>query len=114
VQALLEDFLQHLRHEKGQAEHTQRTYAALLNHFLRWAEARGLTCWDDVQPRDLMDFVQSERERNLLDEPKDSKRRLSGESIYLEIAALRAFYRFAEQEKLVSSNPPNSCRCHDD
>jgi integrase/recombinase XerD len=105
VQALLEDFLQHLRHEKGQAEHTQRTYAALLNHFLRWAEARGLTCWDDVQPRDLMDFVQSERERNLLDEPKDSKRRLSGESIYLEIAALRAFYRFAEQEKLVSSNP---------
>ena len=30
-----------------------------------------------------------------------STRRLSGESVYLEIAALRAFYKFAESEKLL-------------
>ena len=33
VQTLVEDFLQYLRHERGQAEHTQKTYAALLNKF---------------------------------------------------------------------------------
>ena len=39
---LVEDFLQYLRHERGQAEHTQKTYAALLNKFVVWAEKQGL------------------------------------------------------------------------
>src|SRR5436190_4254246 len=51
-----------------------------------------------------MQFLQHERERNLNQEPKDSPRRLSSESVYLEIAALRAFYRFAENEKLLPAN----------
>src|SRR5436190_15573746 len=51
-----------------------------------------------------MQFLQHERERNLNQEPKDSPRRLSSESVYLEIAALRAFYRFAENEKLLPMN----------
>src|SRR6185295_7711289 len=46
-----------------------------------------------------------ERERALANQPKNSPRRLSSESVYLEIAALRAFYRFAENEKLLPSNP---------
>jgi integrase/recombinase XerD len=37
-------------------------------------------------------------------EPKDSKARLSGSSVYLEIAALRALYRYAENEKLLPVN----------
>jgi len=36
---------------------------------------------------------------------KISLRRLSGESVYLEIAALRAFYKFAENEKFLPANP---------
>jgi integrase/recombinase XerD len=51
-----------------------------------------------------MSFLQHERERNLANEPKESPRRLSSESVYLEIAALRAFYRFAENEKLLPAN----------
>ena len=42
MQTLVEDFLQYLRHERGQAEHTQRTYAALLNKFVAWAGEQGL------------------------------------------------------------------------
>ncbi len=101
---LIEDFLQHLRHERGQAEHTQRTYAALLNQFATWAEKQGLTDWKAVELRHLMSFLQHERQRALANEPKDSPRRLSSESVYLEIAALRAFYRFAENEKLLPVN----------
>jgi integrase/recombinase XerD len=52
-----------------------------------------------------MGFLQFERDRTLANEPKDSPRRLSSESVYLEIAALRAFFRFAENEKLIPRNP---------
>ena len=41
VQTLVEDFLQYLRHERGQAEHTQKTYAALLGKFIAWAAKPG-------------------------------------------------------------------------
>ncbi len=104
MQTLVEDFLQHLRHERGQAEHTQRTYAALLNKFVAWAGEQGLNDWATVNLRHLMSFLQHERERSLANAPKDSPRRLSSESVYLEIAALRAFYRFAETEKLLPVN----------
>ena len=101
---LVEDFLQYLRHERGQAEHTQRTYAALLNKFVAWAEKQGLADWKSVEFSHLMAFLQHERERALANQPKESPRRLSSESLYLEIAALRAFYRFAENEKLLPAN----------
>jgi len=104
MQTLVEDFLQYLRHERGQAEHTQRTYAALLNKFVVWAGQQGLSDWKAVELRHLMSFLQHERERALANQPKDSPRRLSSESVYLEIAALRAFYRFAEDEKLLPTN----------
>ncbi len=102
--ALVEEFLQHLRHERGQAEHTQRTYSALLNKFVAWAGTQHLTDWRSVELRHLMAFLQHERQRALAGEPRESPRRLSSESVYLEIAALRAFYRFAEQEKLLPVN----------
>jgi integrase/recombinase XerD len=104
VRNLVEDFLLHVRHERGQAEHTQRTYSALLNKFVVWAEKQGLNDWKSVELKNLIAFLQHERERALANQPKESTRRLSGESVYLEIAALRAFYRFAENEKLLPFN----------
>ena len=104
MQTLVEDFLQHLRHERGQSEHTQRTYAALLNKFVAWAGKQGLCDWKSVEQRHLMSFLEYERQRALANQPKESPRRLSSESLYLEIAALRAFYRFAEGEKLLPMN----------
>jgi len=101
---LVEDFLQYVRHERGQAEHTQKTYALLLGKFVAWAEKQGLSDWKSVELRHLMAYLQHERERALAHQPKDSPRRLSSESLYVGIAALRAFYRFAENEKLLPAN----------
>src|ERR1035438_3990525 len=108
MQALVEDFLQYLRHERGQAEHTQRTYAALLNKFVAWAGEQDLTDWKSVELKHLMSFLDHERKRALANQPKESTRRLSSESVYLEIAALRAFYPAAEGEKLLSANVAES------
>ena len=128
MQALVEDFLQFLRHERGQSDNTAKTYAALLGKFTAWAGKQGLNDWQEVEPTHLMSFLQQERSRNLLptgrtpsraaadsesddDGPRESSprpasaKRLSGESVYLEITALRAFYKFAENEKLLPSNP---------
>ena len=104
VQALVEDFIQHLRNERGQSENTQQTYFALLNHFTTWAGARGLADWRAVQLPHLLDFLQHERTRRLAHQPEQSARRLSGQSLYLAVAALRAFYKFTENEKLLPAN----------
>jgi integrase/recombinase XerD len=104
VQNLVEDFLQYLRHERGQSEQTQKTYSALLGKFVAWAPDHGLTEWRAVQLSHLTAFLLHERQRPLDTEPEGSARRLSSESVYLEIAALRAFYRFAVNEKHLDLN----------
>ena len=104
MQTLVEDFLQYLRHERGQSDNTAKTYAALLGKFTAWAEKQKLADWQSVELKHLMAFLQHERARPLVDEPKESTKCLSGESVYLEIAALRAFYKFAENEKLLPVN----------
>jgi integrase/recombinase XerD len=138
VQTLVEDFLQYLRHERGQSDNTTKTYAALLGKFTTWAANQKLTDWKSVELKHLMSFLQHERERNLMpvgrapvgsksNEDRSSRaglgatkqsdggssaalprqnsaRRLSSESVYLEIAALRALYRFAENERLLPAN----------
>ena len=105
MQNLIEDFLQYLRHERGQAEHTQKTYAGLLNKFTSWAASQNINDWKQVELHHLMTFLRREQERDLQNEDRDSARRLSSASVYLQIAALRAFYNFAETEKLLPANP---------
>jgi integrase/recombinase XerD len=105
MQNLVEDFLQHLRHERGRAEQTQKTYASLLGHFLRWAEARQIHRWEDVSATVLRAFLQDEGRRRPAEGKRPTSGRLSTGTLYLQIAALRAFYRFCEEERLLGSNP---------
>src|SRR5262245_15439359 len=101
---LIEDFLQYLRNARGQSEHTQKTYAGLLQKFVQWAEGQHLQRWENVEMAHLTSFLLHEQQRQLALQPDHSDRRLSASSVYLEIAALRAFYRFAEAEKLLARN----------
>jgi site-specific recombinase XerD len=113
MQTLVEDFLQYLRHERGQSDNTAKTYAALLGKFTDWAAKQNLTDWKSVELKHLMAFLQHERARPLADEPKESVKRLSGESVYLEIAALRAFYKFAETKSFCPRTSQKIFRCRD-
>ena len=104
MQELVEEFLFYLRHERGQSENTQKTYAGLLGVFIQWAATQGLADWKAVELRHLMSFIEQERQRNLRTDTEKSSRTLSHESVYLQIAALRAFYRYAENEKRLPVN----------
>ncbi len=101
---LLEDFLVFLRHERGQSIQTQKTYASMLRRFVLWAGPRGLATWGAVRFDHLTEFLQAERQRRPCRAPADSGRTLSSESLYLQIAALRAFYRFAVTEGHLPEN----------
>jgi len=121
MQNLVEDFLVYLRHERGLSENSQKTYAAMLGRFVEWAQSQGIADWKQVELRHLMAFLQHERSRptegplakssktgsateSESSKPPDKPARLSSESIYLMIAALRAFFRFAEAEKHLPAN----------
>ena len=104
MQELVEDFLQYLRNERGQSENTQRTYAALLGRFVGWADKQGLKHWTAIELSHLMSFLQHEQKRPVEPRENGASARLSSESLYLQIAALRAFYKYAESEKLLPAN----------
>jgi len=113
MENLVDDFLQYSRSERGQAQHTQRTYAALLGRFVQWAHGKGLDDWRSVELKHLTDFLlfEQNRPRRAGRPPRDASKRAqaptrkaSTSSIYLAIAALRAFYKFCENEKLLPEN----------
>jgi len=106
---LVEEFLVHLRHERGQALHTQRTYAAMLGRFADWAEARSIPNAAAVTTADLVSFLEHERNRPAKQEgpgrPRLRGTGLSSASLHLQSAALRSFFRFCVEERFTSTNP---------
>lgn len=102
---LVEAFLDHLRLERGRSEHTLKTYALALHRFVDWAmeASRGISRARDVSPALLASFLEHERARPLNEKARGKK--LSSASLYLQVAALRGFFKFAEDEAQVTPNP---------
>ena len=102
---LVDSFLDHLRLERGRSPHTIKTYALALHRFADWSaqqpekvpHARAIT--SDL----LLRFLEHERARPLAE--KAQSQRLSRASLYLQVAAIRAFFRFCEAEGVIPSNP---------
>lgn len=105
MDALIDDFLQYLRQERGQAKQTQLTYSGILNRFTNWAnEEQGIDDWSLVDLSLLTEYLKHEQTRNV-PVGNDKQKKLSIETVYLEIAALRAFFNFCEREHHLESNP---------
>jgi integrase/recombinase XerD len=104
MEELVEDFIQYLRNELGQAEQTQQIYAGFLHQFVAWAKEQHLGRWEEVELSHLLAYLRHEQQRALKTEPEESPRRLSTSTLYLEIAALRAFFKFCERENLLPVN----------
>lgn len=112
---LVEEFLVHVRHERGQAAHTQRTYSAMLGRFTGWAEEQGIGSARDVTFQHLMGFLEAERNRPVTGRgrpkskpdavPRAATKKLSSSSLHLQVAALRAFFRFCAEEGFVKVDP---------
>jgi integrase/recombinase XerD len=90
----------------------------LLGRFIHWAGQHGVHDWHAVQLPHLTAFLQHERDRGLSEKRRYRLRKrtaealstavrqpLSTSSLYLQIAALRAFFRYCEAERLLEVNP---------
>jgi integrase/recombinase XerD len=104
MEELVEDFIQALRNERGRAEHTQKTYASSLNRFIAWAETQKIQRWPEVELKHLTAYLIHEQQRPLEGQAEKSKGKLSTSSLYLQIAALRAFFKFCEMERYLPVN----------
>ena len=111
--ALIDEFGQYLRHERGQSEHTQKAYSNILIRFADWSNKQSLQSWNEVKFSHLLGYLNHKRNEitNNSDElqknpgrPRGESTKLSTASLYLEIAALKAFYRFCIQEELLPKN----------
>ena len=104
---LIEDFLVHTAQERGHSANTVRTYAHVLQHFASWCAEKSVHSWDSVNTGLLRDYLSAERIRPpVADAPgRPRSKEMSSESLYLAVAAFRAFYRFAEREGFVRENP---------
>ena len=113
MQALIDEFGQYLRHERGQSEHTQKAYCNILNRFADWASGEAIESWNEVTLTHLLGYLQHQREDNNPEpedelkkrgRPRSESAKLSTASLYLEIAALKAFFRFCVQEEFLRAN----------
>lgn len=105
MQDQVDAFLDHLRLERGRSAHTLKTYALALHRFADWAAvgAVGVTVASAVTPDHLLRYLEHARARPLSERAAGD--RLRPASLYLEVAALRAFFRFAEDEGWARPNP---------
>ena len=113
MQALIEEFGQYLRHERGQSEHTQKAYSNILTRFANWSNQQSIKNWNEIEFTHLLGYLKHQRKKitsksnesqRKPGRPRSESTKLSTGSLYLEIAAIKAFYRFCVQEEFLPRN----------
>ena len=103
VVELIEEFIVSLRHERHYSEKTQDTYSRLLKNFTSWLGGQidpKPKHWTEIGLKHLTSFIEFEAKRTI----GDDKKTLSFESLYLQIAALKAFFKYLKREGYIMKN----------
>ncbi len=93
MQALVDEFITHVALERGQAKNTQDTYRRMLTQFSGYLQGRNVSRWGEVASQHITDYLLYQR-----------KREMALNSILLELAAIRVFFRFLYANRFVPSN----------
>ncbi len=86
---IVAQFLSRVVIEKGQSELTARTYGRHLRHFMRFLDGIGRRSWDKVNHEDITAWLMEQKDRGF-----------HPNSLYLAVATLRAFFKYARAEGL--------------
>ncbi|MBN1676776.1 MAG: site-specific tyrosine recombinase XerD [Kiritimatiellae bacterium] len=97
MQALASQFLDYLSFERGLSPNTRAAYANDLRRFVAYLESRGLDSFNSVSRRHILDFLLRERDRGL-----------SANSVSRLLVAVKMFFRYLEQESLLTRNIADS------
>ncbi len=90
MQALVDQFLDHILLERGLSPNTRSAYANDLGQFLRLLEAAKVSTWNSVQRNQVLDFLMSRKEKGL-----------SASSISRMFVSIRVFFRYLNEESLM-------------
>jgi integrase/recombinase XerD len=91
---LLNQYFNHLLIEKGAAGNTLEAYGRDLNRYCSFLEKKGLADWRDVTSQIVIEFLVQIKGEGL-----------SANSMNRSLAALRGFYKFLLQEKILDESP---------
>ncbi|MCX6900179.1 MAG: site-specific tyrosine recombinase XerD [Verrucomicrobia bacterium] len=91
--ALIDEFITHVALERGQAKNTQDTYRRMLTQFAGYLQGRNVQRWGEVTSQHITEYLLYQR-----------KREMALNSILLELAAIRVFFRFLYANRFVPSN----------
>lgn len=90
MDAALRQFILHLRVERGLARNTCLAYERDLRLFATFLTAHGVTAWEHVTPAHVTDFMAARHAA-----------RCSVNTVLRELIAIRVFFRYLTQERLV-------------
>jgi integrase/recombinase XerD len=91
---LLEKYLNHLLIERGVAQNTLDAYGRDLRRFLLIVQEKGFTDWRQIVPEAVIEYLVQIKSEGL-----------SANSMNRALAAIRGFYKYLLQEKLIEQTP---------
>src|SRR3990167_6294139 len=89
LREILEAFLSHLQHERGHSRLTILTYRRQIDPFSQFARRVCRRSWEEVTTEDVQAWLMEQKKRG---------RHIN--TLYVSVAALRAFFQFTYREKL--------------
>lgn len=90
---LLDQFMDHLVLERGLSENTRLAYGHDLSEFLAWLSRRGRGGIQEVQRRDILDFLMEGKGKGL-----------AAASLARRLVAIKVFFRHLAREGLLATN----------
>lgn len=94
MQELLEKYLNYLLIERGAAENTLEAYSRDLRRFLLIVQEKGITDLRNILPETVIEYLVRVKDEGL-----------SANSTNRSLAALRGFYNYLLQEKIIEQTP---------
>lgn len=92
----IENFIEHLSHERGLSPHTAAAYRRDLNFFRQYCQQQSLADWDGVDIHHVRAFVSARHRAGL-----------APRSLQRELSAVRSFYNYLLRERRAHNNPAN-------
>ncbi|MHC4270324.1 MAG: site-specific tyrosine recombinase XerD [Planctomycetota bacterium] len=94
---LVESFLNYLIVECGLSENTIKGYRGDLRNFSNYLQGKGITHFEDLRPKMIVNFIENEKHRGL-----------SENSISRSLVTVKMLYKYMLTDGMISVNPMSS------